>query len=629
MVTDEISVSTRRSLSSSSSNSSLSSLPLVGDAVVDNVSDTDEDNDDDALGDYTFHKLFDKYDLINIKSGYSYNINLGNVNKLLYTSRNLYDPFVLFRFLDEYTIIKYVKIIWYGSKIRDYNRYEEIINRAMCAIENAEDDLNKIESNTFDIAVNYTTNGIFLLHKVYNEEIDHIITTLNDTTYKLESMRNGVSIAFYQLLNGLGFSATINISGKAQTTYNGITKIKLYPHLISELKGNFSGYFDKRKTGIRIHQHYDLLVTLYEYLKSNPRKIKNYRVEFTIKAKNIAAAKLVAFKYCTEAKLANFFTRAGRELRYFVLPLEQYFLNIRLILNIVRNNGLSSSSSDENRLYYQNIVLYDVYNAFGMNLLFFNKKLGHIYLNNRHDNFAWFNLLTDKNGATLNMGVLNDNIRIVPVNEGSSFVPADDFFDGNYIDEEFDITDLNQSNVDEISTVIELNQQEIFNGIGAIDENENVEEIMSNIDEANVDIIKHVNITPNKYQFRYSSGKLSARFDSVMQVVQYIYSNFGSNYCSNVITTNYHVDDQVAINNNLINGYVNSQANQETITDIVDNVMFVKTNRGWRYSFSNNLACKKHYKDTKEELANIIYLQWGDSWRQHCKCIALTDNHEI
>ena len=48
---------------------------------------------------YSSKNLLHEYDTQNIKSGHCYNINLGNVNKLLYTNKTLYDPADLVGFL--------------------------------------------------------------------------------------------------------------------------------------------------------------------------------------------------------------------------------------------------------------------------------------------------------------------------------------------------------------------------------------------------------------------------------------------------------------------------------------------------------------------------------------------------
>ena len=330
--------------------------------------------DEDDYKDYTFHKLFDDYDTQHVKSGHCVNINLGNVNKLLYTKKTLYDPADLVGFLENKTKIKYVKAVWYGSKIKNFEVYEHLINNANEEMENSAVDFDRIESNTFDIAVNYTTSGILLLQKVFNDNLDEIFENKDGEKYRRRRSRTGVSIKYFQILNGLGYSATVTLTGNASVKFGGITKIKLYPRLIHQVKGHFRGYFKERKSGYKNHEHYALIMRLYNSLKNTPNKLKDYRVEFSIKAKNIRDAVEVAFDNCSESKLSVLFTRAGRQFRYHEVTIEDYFKNVQILLNIIRHNGLSSAYQEKEKVYYANICLFDAYNAIGMNMLFLSKS---------------------------------------------------------------------------------------------------------------------------------------------------------------------------------------------------------------------------------------------------------------
>ena len=515
-----------------------------------------------------------------------------------------------------------IKCFFYGTKIRSYQRYENIINAANDAMTAAAVDFNHIEHNYFDVAMNYTTNGILLLQKVYNNEVDLVIESENGEVYKLEKTRNGVSIKFYQILNGLGYSATMNLSAKVQERYGGISKIKFYPHVIAELKGNFSGKFGARESGFKINDHYKLLINLYHFLKNNPNKVKDYRVEFRISAKNIEGAKLIAFKFCNEAKLSSLFGRSGRQLRYHVLPVQKYFDNLKLLLNIVRNNGLSSSSQDKKRLYAQNICLHDVYNAFGMNVQFFGGVNGPFYLNNIYDKDAWFNNLTDKNGLTLNMGVIAENDRVVKLFESSSYFSDDD--EDNNI--EVDVGNINnndtlrQSNVDEITAFVTREHNTFiqeFNVYSLADNNmgEVVDDEIAEIDRVLEDIKNSVRILSrqNSFQFCYSSSKFSTSFTSMDKLCDFIFKSFGKEF-PNYVITNDHIDEV----NDIQDDDVIDPVDPNIINDIIRNVKCTQTNKGWRYYFKSNLLCTRFTAATHEELAKYIYQTWKEKWQDHC-----------
>jgi len=637
------------------------------DVAVDNASDIDDDDDavdahHDGVDKYIFHKLFQKYDFVHVGSGHAVNTERRNVNMLLYTDRNLYDPHVLVDFLKKETKIKYVKFSWFGSKIKNYTRYEEYVNRAIGFMDVANVDVTKIQSNIFDVAVNYRVDGILLLLKVFNEEMDTIITNANGEMYRSKSLRNGVTIKFYSLLNGLGYSASVHIASRTQAKYGNISKIKLYPHLVHELKGNFTGRFESRKSGQKLNKHYGLLVNLYQYLLKHPNNIKNYRVEFTVNARNISEAKAAAFKFCSESKLSAIFGRGGRELKYMVVPINDYFKNVKLMLNIVRNNGITSSSKDMKKLYYQNIALLDVYSSFGYNVQIYCDNIGghkgynqkvnahNYYLNSIYDDNAWFNKLADKNGNTLHMGLLAMDKRIVPPNESSAFI--DDITDQEGVaneDHHYDES-TNNTHFDEISLVInaerdvdsQLSMQNVVQSINDDEENDiDIHDILNEMSStvviynANGEILNMDGNIPEQlngnYRFKYVSNTFSITFNDIEKLMAYIFNTFGKSYCNHVVTFRHdgiavlrHVDE--TSNNNAAG---NDQSNivvptATIIAEIMNCVKFTSTNKGYRYQFNNNLISHDYYGTTTEDVANHIYSKYGNRWRDNCKLIPQT-----
>lgn len=590
-------------------------------------------NDPEDPINFYFHELFNKYDSQVIHSGHAYNnSNLGDSNRLLYTNKCLYDPNDLVQFLTLYTKIRYVKVLWYGTKAKSHARYDDIIKRANDSMDAANVNIAKIENNSFDIAINYTINGILLFQKVFNDDIDKIIEDSDGVKYKLEAVRSGVSLIYYQILNGLGYSVTIKFGDKASKEYSNITKIKFYPHVIAEIKGNFSGKFGDRKSLVKLNDHYKLLCNLFEYLKHNTNKINNYRVEFSIKARTVEEAKLIAFKYCNESNLSALFGRAGREYRYFVLPISKYLENIKLLLNIVRNNGLSSSSKDFSRLEYQNYVLHDVYNGFGMNHSFREVNTNtSFYLNNIYDDSAWFNKLTDANGSTLNMGTFAEANRIIPVAESSSYIIDDNdgIDDNDRIDDDRLVVGLvandefhgeEVNNGQNLNEIIEYNSEKRQDFLDNFDVNslydpavyDDPRNIQDKIDQIKSRVVTF-SVRPNFFQFRYISSGFSDTFTNINKLCEFILLSFGNNYENSVITKK-RIEEKDIVE-------VDTVFPADIIDEIMTKVQCSSNNKGWRYYFKSNLICTSIIADSHENLAKRIYQQWGDQWIDHCKLL--------
>ena len=62
---------------------------------------------------------------------------------------------------------------------------EHLINNANEEMVNSAVDFDRIESNTFDIAINYTTSGILLLQKVFDDnKLDEIFENKQGEQYR-------------------------------------------------------------------------------------------------------------------------------------------------------------------------------------------------------------------------------------------------------------------------------------------------------------------------------------------------------------------------------------------------------------------------------------------------------------
>jgi len=302
---------------------------------------------------------------------------------------------------------------------------------------------------------------------------------------------------------------------------------------------------------------------------------------------------------------------------------------VQILLNIIRHNGLSSSFVDKNKLYYANICLFDAYNAIGMNMLFLSKSNGHIYLNSIYDDNAWFNVLGDQNGLTLNKGVINNDEVIISNstagNEGDNGIGSNT----NVVNEEDNISYITLDNSIEIDGYYSdrddnVNDDGLDNLEYEVDDYVSVNKTINELMDEITNNVAIVSAFSNQYQFKYKSGAFSKKFGSLNELVHNVCTMFGEDYSHSVVTIKKNNIATVIVDGSNKNNEDNLEVSQAKINDILRCIKIAVVKNGFRY-YRGNLPFTGYTAKTEVELATYIYSIFKDTWRENVKLKPHTD----